>query len=195
MSDLLSLAKAVLARKREGGAVVSSLHGLGNETLKQAPGIKPQGVETGDETPTKQRNSAAFEASDDGDEAERAAIIEFDGGIPRDWAEGVAHLISSPPPAGVSSILWRSRIDRAARFCDAWAAKAAACGWSAADLFGLNPAGPLARYDGMGAAFLGIAGEVVEVTPDAVVIQLANGVRQSISKRPDPQPPAWTMVR
>src|SRR5271169_2391335 len=34
-------------------------------------------------------------------EEERAAIIEFDGGIPRDWAEGFARLDRDRPPVGV----------------------------------------------------------------------------------------------
>ena len=131
----------------------------------------------------------------EGDEAERAAIIEYDGGIPREWAEGLARLLSMPPPAGVLPSLWRARIDRAARFCDAWAARARDCGWTASELFGLHPSAPLSRYDAMGAAFLGLEGDVVEVTPVAVLIRQRNGVRQQISKTQNPQPPAWMMGR
>jgi hypothetical protein len=129
-----------------------------------------------------------------GDEAERAAIIEFDGGVPREWAEGLARLLSSPPPAGVAPSLWHARVNRAARFCGAWAVKAAACGWSASDLFGLHPVAPLSRHDGMGVAFFCAEREVIDVTPDAVVIRLANGVRHRIGKRPNPYPPAWTLA-
>ena len=56
---------------------------------------------------------------------ERAAIIEFDGGIPRQWAEGLARVDSSRPPPGVAPMAWRAMIDRAARFCDQLGATAA----------------------------------------------------------------------
>jgi|HubBroStandDraft_3_1064219.scaffolds.fasta_scaffold146527_1 hypothetical protein len=97
MTDLLSLADAVLARKQRGEAGVSLFHPLGNETAKQRAEPRPPSVETGDETPVKQRNGRAFEMSDDGEEAERAAIIEIDSGISREWAEGLARVLSSPP--------------------------------------------------------------------------------------------------
>jgi hypothetical protein len=42
--------------------------------------------------------------------------------------------------------------------------------------------------------FLGSDGEVMDVTPDAVVIRLRNGTVQRIGKRPNPQPPAWTLA-
>ena len=128
------------------------------------------------------------------DETERAAIIEYDGGVPREWAEGLARLLSSPPPSGVIPSLWHDRLNRAARFCDIWAAKASACGWSAEDLFGMNPLAPLSRYDSMGAAFFGADSEVIDVTADAVIFEVANGVRQRVGKRPNPQPPVWAMV-
>ena len=133
-------------------------------------------------------------AARDFDETERAAIIEYDGGIPREWAEGLARLLSSPPPSGVIPSLWHDRLNRAARFCDIWAAKASACGWSAEDLFGMNPLAPLSRYDSMGAAFFGADSEVIDVTADAVIFEVANGVRQRVGKRPNPQPPVWTMA-
>jgi hypothetical protein len=36
------------------------------------------------------------------DSDERAAICEFDGQIPREWAEGFAELQAMPPPASIS---------------------------------------------------------------------------------------------
>lgn len=64
----------------------------------------------------------------DGDEAERAAIIEYDGCVPRELAEALARLLSSPPLAGEAPTHWRARIDQAARLCDAQAARALTSG-------------------------------------------------------------------
>jgi hypothetical protein len=111
----------------------------------------PQGETVGKVTAVSTVSTRPLSA----DSEERAAIIEYGGRVPRDWAEGLARLLSSPPPAGVLPSLWRVRVDRGVRFYNAWAAHAAACGWSDSDLFGLHPTAPLSRYDGMGAAFLG----------------------------------------
>jgi hypothetical protein len=37
---------------------------------------------------------------------ERAAIIEFDGGAPREWAERFARYLGQAKPAGVSELDW-----------------------------------------------------------------------------------------
>jgi hypothetical protein len=60
--------------------------------------------------------------------AERAAIIEIDGGAPRPWAEWLAVLECTAPPDAV---------DAAGRFLDAWGQTAEALGWSPAELMTL----------------------------------------------------------
>jgi hypothetical protein len=45
---------------------------------------------------------------------------------------------------------WRQACDDARRFLDQWGETAAKLGWTSADLFGLHPIAPLARYDVMG---------------------------------------------
>src|SRR5262245_59093692 len=44
-------------------------------------------------------------------EEERAAIAEYDGGIPRAWAEGFARLDPDGPPADVPLRRWRTFVD------------------------------------------------------------------------------------
>ena len=70
---------------------------------------------------------------------ERAAIVEHDGGAPREWAEGFARLDAATPPKGFDLGRWRQLIDDGGRFLDRWALTAAECGWSATDVFGLHP--------------------------------------------------------
>lgn len=53
---------------------------------------------------------------------ERAAIAEYDGGLPREHAEVLAALCSAPPPAGASPEQFNSVVDAAARFLELRAA-------------------------------------------------------------------------
>ena len=49
---------------------------------------------------------------------ERAAIIEFDGGTPRDWAEQFAKFCIAHRPSGVSELDWSLFITSAGRIVD-----------------------------------------------------------------------------
>jgi hypothetical protein len=71
--------------------------------------------------------------------AERAAIMEIDGGLPRQIAEALARLDTMPLPDGCAIAQWQEVIDRAARLADEWSARALALGWTARDLFGFDP--------------------------------------------------------
>jgi hypothetical protein len=62
-------------------------------------------------------------------EAERAAIIEYDGGAPRAWAEALARLDPANPPGDVPPVRWTQLIDDCGRFLDhGWAQRCAALG-------------------------------------------------------------------
>jgi hypothetical protein len=70
-------------------------------------------------------------------EEERAAIVEYDGGAPRTWAEALARLDPTKPPIDVPPQRWLRFIDDCGRFLDlGWAPKAAALGWGPLDLSG-----------------------------------------------------------
>jgi hypothetical protein len=51
-------------------------------------------------------------------EEERAAIVEYHGGIRRTWAEGFARLHPDHPPGGVPLKRWRRFIDDVGIFLD-----------------------------------------------------------------------------
>jgi hypothetical protein len=133
---------------------------------------------------------------DEGDFAERAAIVEFNGGIPRAWAEGFARLDCAAPPADVPPGRWRQFIDDAGRFLDEWAATAAALGWEAADLFGCNNLKPYDRIDQAGLLWLLNGDRLISLTDDIAVFETRSSVRQAYRRRPKQpgQALAWDLA-
>jgi hypothetical protein len=116
---------------------------------------------------------------------ERSAIVEYDGGAPRDWAEAMARLDPARPPADVPANRWLRFIDDCGRFLDGgWAARAAALGWGPIDLFGCNRERPFARVDHMGLLWLANGGIIVELHRNRAVIETERGARQSYRRHP-----------
>lgn len=116
--------------------------------------------------------------------AERAAIVEYDGAVPRDWAEGFARLNPDRPPGDVSAARWRRYVDDVGQFIDRWAGHAAALGWGPLDLFGCDRDRPFARLDQNGLLWLLNGGHLVALTEDAAVMEDHAGVRQTWRRRP-----------
>jgi hypothetical protein len=104
---------------------------------------------------------------------ERAAILEFDEGLPRAEAEAIAHremaagicetvqaernpnhyastlaALRAKCPAYVPEDRWRQAIEDATAFLSEWGERAQAFGWTARELFGLHPVPerPAANY-------------------------------------------------
>jgi len=119
------------------------------------------------------------------DSLERASICEFDGGIPREWAEGFAKLQSLTPPASVTEQRWLQVIDDAGRFLDSWGAKLAALGWQVGETFGVHPARPELRRGGLIWHLRGR--RVLAASRDSVTIETGNGQRQRIYRLADPE--------
>ena len=116
---------------------------------------------------------------------QRAAIIEFDGGIPQEWAEGLARLCTMPQPSNVPDRRWRQAVDAAGRFADKWAAKSSALGWTALDIFGVDRLAPEAALYTAGLIWLLQDKQVVAISDDAVIVETISGVRQSFRPRLD----------
>jgi hypothetical protein len=112
-------------------------------------------------------------------------------GVTNTPAEHLARLALAAPP-GVSARAWGQRIAHASAFEMTWGAQARALGWTDAALYSLHPDAPLARLDAMGAAFRGVAGQVVAVTAIAVVLTVPpSGVIQRARRPTTPHPAAW----
>ena len=116
---------------------------------------------------------------------ERAAIVEYDGEIPRAWAEGFARLDPDRPPADVPPRRWQRFVDDVGRFLDdGWAAEAAALGWGPLDLFGCDRERPFARIDHAGLLWLLNGDRLVELDRHRAMIETRTGARQSYRRRP-----------
>lgn len=111
---------------------------------------------------------------------ERAAIIEFDASIPREWAEGFALLQCMERPPNVPEERWLQVIDDAGRFLDSWGAKLAALGWSTEEVLGVHPQRPEARLDSSGLVWSIRGRKVIAAAADRVAIEISNGNRASI---------------
>ena len=136
----------------------------------------------------EQRRELVTAAQDDtwtDAEEERAAIIEYDGGAPRAWAEALARLDPSKPPSGVRPERWWRFIDDCGRFLNAgWAGQAAALGWGPFHLFGCDRKRPFARLDNMGLIWFLNGGRIIELHRDRVTIETRMGARQCYRLRP-----------
>jgi hypothetical protein len=125
---------------------------------------------------------------------ERAAIVEFDAGVPREWAEGYARLCTIPRHPDFTEKSWRRLIDDSGRFLDRWAVKVAAMGWTTQEVFGVHPDKPDARLDLRGLVPSVCGTEVVAVSADSATVQTPSGARQRIFRRSDLQSPGRVRI-
>jgi hypothetical protein len=131
-------------------------------------------------------------------EAERAAIIEYDGAIPREWAEGFTRLDPAQPPGDVPPRRWRQFVDDVGRFLDSpFCAVARALGWGPYDLFGCDRDRPFARLDQSGLLRLLDGSRLIALSENTATIETPTGARQTYRRRPD-EPGrvlAWELAR
>jgi hypothetical protein len=118
---------------------------------------------------------------------ERAAIVQYDGGIPRAWAEGFARLDPNRPPSDVPPRRWQRFVDDVGRFLDSpYRAVAASLGWGPYDLFGCDRDRPFARIDQAGLLWLLHGDKLVELTETTATIETKTGQRQTWRRKPSP---------
>jgi hypothetical protein len=115
---------------------------------------------------------------------ERAAIVEFDGGVPRAWAEALARLDPTKPPNDVPPGRWLGFIDDCGRFLDqGWASTAAALGWGPLDLFGCDRERPFV-HDHRGLLWVLNGGSILQMHRDRATIKTQGGAQQTYRRRP-----------
>jgi len=118
-------------------------------------------------------------------EAERAAIVEKDGGIPRAWAEGFARLDPDWPPREVPPKRWQRFVDDAGLFLDSrFCAIAAALDWGSFDLFCCDRDRPFARIDCAGLLWLLNGDKLIALTENTATIETRTGARQIYRRTP-----------
>jgi hypothetical protein len=129
--------------------------------------------------------AAALAEAETNDFEEREAIVEHDGGIPRDWAEGFARLDPDHPPTGVPLRRWVRFIDDIGLFLDnGFGVKAAERGWGPLDLFGCDRERSFARIDRAGLLWLLNGDRLVDLDRHTAVIERRTGARQTFRRRP-----------
>jgi hypothetical protein len=117
-------------------------------------------------------------------EDERAAIIEIDGGAPRDWAEALTRLDPTKPPGDVSPKRWLQFVDDCSRFVDdGWAQRALDLGWTPYELFGCDRLRPIERVDRAGLLWLLDGRKVRALSADRAVIAVDRGQSLTFYKR------------
>jgi hypothetical protein len=107
------------------------------------------------------------------DQAEREAIAIELGHVPVIYASEFARL-QAQPPTDVARGRWHQFINDAGLFLDRWGRQAEALDWRPKELFGLDPAAPMARYDRMGLIWMLHGETVVEIT--ATEAKLSDGL-------------------
>ena len=113
-------------------------------------------------------------------EDERAAIVEFEAGIPRAWAEAFARHDPNCPFGDVSPERWQRYIDDMGRLLDAGLTeKASAFGWSPFDLFGCDCDRAFADIDQQSLCWLLDGHRLVALTVNTATIEIRPGARQT----------------
>jgi hypothetical protein len=115
---------------------------------------------------------------------ERAAIVQRDGRIPREWVEGFARLDPDRPPGDVPERRWHRFVDDMGQFLDSpFCAVASALGWGPLDLFGCDRDRPFARIDQAGLLWLLNGDRLVMLAESTATIETRTGVRQTWSRK------------
>jgi hypothetical protein len=185
--DLKALARLVLARDSRRDSNRDALS-HDSPTASATMGQSRQGVATSDPALITWGEA----------QAERAALVEYDGNIPREWAEGFARLDPVNPPADVPQHRWAVFIDDVGRFLDSgFADQASALGWTPFDLFGADPDKPFARIDRAGLLWLLNGSRLIALTDDAATIETGTGARRTYRRKPKAAGPilAWDLVQ
>jgi hypothetical protein len=134
--------------------------------------------------PDAEENPAAFNTWAEGED-ERAAIIEYDGAVPRTWAEALARLDPARPPGDVPAKRWVQFIDDCGRFLDSgWASRVETLGWGPLDLFGCDRERPFARVDHLGLLWLVKGGAIIDLRRDRAILQTKSGAHQTYRRGP-----------
>jgi hypothetical protein len=86
------------------------------------------------------------------------------------YPETLAGIIASGCPENIPAERWHQFVDDAGLFLDLWGSEAERLGWTSADLFGLDPVKPMARYDNMGVLWMLKGDAVLELTAKSATL-------------------------
>jgi hypothetical protein len=117
-------------------------------------------------------------------EEERAAIIEHEGGIPREWADALARIDRARPPPDISPRRWQVFLSDVDRFVqDGWPVRAAAEGWRPVDIFGFDGSAPLVRVNRRALLWRQEGLRLLSLAAGAVTVESASGAHETYRRR------------
>ena len=126
--------------------------------------------------PQTDQNAATTETAEAAAFEERAAVIEYDGDVHRSWAEALARLDPSHPPADVPPKRWLLFLNDCGQFVDsAWINRAIELGWTPLDLFGCHETKPYARLSHCGLLWFVKGRRILSMDTDRAIIETDNG--------------------
>ncbi len=141
-----------------------------------SPWFDPAGPLEGDPTRAPPADADPADAI-----AERAAIAEHEGRLPRDWAEALAALAHGPRPAGITERDWSARLEALWVFADRHARALHAADWGFGEVFGVGEAWQ--RLDQRGAAWFALSATALQIAPDCLRWRTADGVARALWRR------------
>lgn len=106
---------------------------------------------------------------------ERAAFIEHEGNIPREWAEAFARMELMRRPASIPQHRWQTIINNTGILLDKHIHDLIKHGWTTQDVFGVHLSCPHKRYDSMGLLYLLKDSEVHEIKDSSIRLQTSTG--------------------
>jgi hypothetical protein len=193
-------------RRRSSGGIDAQPGAIGAQPPKNEH-LWPRGSDSAAETDgirhtcSSSRKVSTYGADEPlwGDaEDERAAIVEHEGAIPREWADGFARLDPDRPPGDVPPTRWLRFLDDVGRFLDSpFCSVAAALGWGPLELFGCDRDRPFGRIDWAGLLWLLDGDRLVALTSEMAIIETGTGIRQ-VFRRGSYDPGrvlAWELLR
>ena len=121
-----------------------------------------------------------------GPAAPGAAALTPNAPKPSGVGAGLAQLRASAPLWPIENSRWLDLVDAVGAFAERWGEQAAACGWSALDLYSMHQRAPGANLAAMGAAWLIARSRdlVLRVAAEAIVVQTRAGYVLRIYRRP-----------
>lgn len=155
--------------------------------LAELAGIAAQSVRI-PEVPQASATDQSFET----DFEERAAVVEYQAGVPREWVEGYSRLQCLPPPPDISPKRWQQIIDDGGRFLDQWADQANRLGWTTLEVFGISLRAPEQRLDMRGLVPALGGHRIIMLTAVAATIEVQrNRQLRVFRKSEDGAVPIW----
>lgn len=116
---------------------------------------------------------------------------EIGESYPPAWAAGLRRLNPDQPIEGWQHPRWLALVQDAWDILTEWGSEAHRLGWTAADLFGVDPVAPVHRLDRAGLAVVIARGWVDRIEGDAIHIRSRAGAALTFSKPAKGGVPIW----